>query len=364
MKIFRVDSIYPLIYFGRKRDKIDPTGMSLDQYTNWIHSLKMYPGDGYFKGYQRIGHECTEHWTGDILFTEKAYSNLGITGRFNVRKHQLTHRKSRQHRHELNVLRQRILDFHPDLIISHEHSKVPSEFYDEFKCLKISRISSPIPNYWNPRFFDGIITDIPSYVNFLQAHKIPTLTIKNPISELLEKKQIEWEQKEGVSFVGTLGHINFANRTKLYEHLATSFPSYFKWYGQIHGDLSDNLKALHQGITGGNDLYDIYANSAIVVNDYIDIQPKLGVNQRIYEAMATGALLITRESKQLRENIPEDLYITYNSTPQMLDQVDYYLNHKEERLRIAKNARQFILEDNTFQKACSSICEFANSLQD
>ena len=362
MKIFRIDSIYPPIYFGRKREVINTSQLSLLEYTEWIHSLKMYPGDGYNKGYHNLGHECIDHWTGDIHFTKKVYNSFSPRDKIKTRKYQLKNWKSRQCRHDLNVLRQRIINFHPDVIISHEHSKVPSEFYAEFNCTKISRISSPIPNYWNPRYFNGVITDIPSYINFIEAHKIPTLTIPNPISEITKDIEIDFKSKKGIRFIGTLGNINFSQRTVLYEKLAANFPGEFKWYGQIHGDISQELLALHQGITGGKELYEIYGKCAIVVNDYIDIQPKIGVNQRIYEAMASGALLITRDSEQLRKNVPSDFYKTYTTTEEMLKLVEHYLQHSEQREHIARKAQKFILEDNTFKKACSSICDFANSL--
>ena len=311
------------------------------------------------RGYSELGAECIDHWPQDIHFTKAVYQSMPLAVKLMIRRTTFN-AKSRTKTFALEVLKARIQQYQPDVIICHEHSKVPSEFFNQFTCIKINRISSPIPNYWNPKYFDGVITDIPSYVNFLEANNTPTLTITNPFGGMISSipKSIKRENK--ICFIGSAGGHQYKERTAMLEEVAAHFPSKFSWYGQSFSEVSEALQNAHSGPLTGMEMYEQYFKTTIVVNDYISVANGAGVNQRIYESLGCGCHLFTRESEVLSKNIPKHLYSTFNNTQQLLQQLEEALG---KNLKTNTAAIDYINQNHHFNKACEQIISFAQSLR-
>ena len=85
------------------------------------------------------------------------------------------------------------------------------------------------------------------------------------------------------------------------------------------------------------EMVEVYKRSKIVVNISRDDYPQ-DLNLRCLEAMAAGALLITKLPTELsRVGFQEgEHFIGYTNEQELLDLVRYYLNHDLERRRIAE----------------------------
>lgn len=100
----------------------------------------------------------------------------------------------------------------------------------------------------------------------------------------------------------------------------------------------------------------IYASSKIVVNACVNCD----VNMRVFEAMASGALLITDNADGL-----EDLFrngehlIIYRSDTALPNLIDYYLKHPEERERIARQGQELVLREHTYAHRTEEILRLA-----
>ena len=97
-----------------------------------------------------------------------------------------------------------------------------------------------------------------------------------------------------------------------------------------------------QGVTSGLDMLQIYKDTKVVVNDYGDIADGEGVNQRIYEVMGVGSLLLTRESDTLKRNFPENTFATFRSDEECKEKIKYFLSNDTEREEIAKRGQEYI----------------------
>lgn len=89
-----------------------------------------------------------------------------------------------------------------------------------------------------------------------------------------------------------------------------------------------------------------YSESKIVFNHSIDEE----ANMRVFEATLTGSMLLTSYSKEV-----EDLgykngehLVFYHGKEHMAERALYYLEHNEERERIAEAGRQFTLNNHTY----------------
>lgn len=65
---------------------------------------------------------------------------------------------------------------------------------------------------------------------------------------------------------------------------------------------------------------------------------KSGLPQRIFDIMAAGGFVLSNYQAEIPEYfIPGEDIVLYESIPDLLDKIGYYLSHEEERLQIAQN---------------------------
>lgn len=88
----------------------------------------------------------------------------------------------------------------------------------------------------------------------------------------------------------------------------------------------------------------IYANSKININ-ITSKTIETGIPQRIFDIMGCGGFCLTNYQSEIAEHFEDgkELVVYYN-LPDLLAKVDYYLEHEEERRRIAETGRKKVLE--------------------
>jgi hypothetical protein len=99
----------------------------------------------------------------------------------------------------------------------------------------------------------------------------------------------------------------------------------------------------------------IYSESKIVINS-----PANGdLNMRVFEAMASGALLVT----EAIGNGQKDLFkngvhlVEYRTEKELFEKVDYYLTHDYERERIARAGQELVLSKHTYKHRVDFILD-------
>ena len=103
-------------------------------------------------------------------------------------------------------------------------------------------------------------------------------------------------------------------------------------------------------IGSGRDLARIYGEAKICVN--VHAQKGAGISARVFEATASGALLITDERPALRELFvtegPEAEIVTFARPAELAEKIRYYLLHEEERRAIAGRGAARCRRDHTY----------------
>ncbi|MFA5032179.1 MAG: glycosyltransferase [bacterium] len=101
----------------------------------------------------------------------------------------------------------------------------------------------------------------------------------------------------------------------------------------------------------------VYNGSEINLN-ITSFQMPEGCNQRVFDVPAAGGFLITDERKTLIDLfIPKEEVITFKDKEELKELVNFYLQHSTERKKIAKKARQRVLQEHTYVHRASSIIE-------
>ena len=137
-----------------------------------------------------------------------------------------------------------------------------------------------------------------------------------------------------LGWVGGFGYAQYATRRRVVETLAARFKmnEFERRYSK-------------------EETVEIYKQSRIVVNvSREDFPPE--ANMRCYEAMAGGALLITRIPTELTEwgFCEGEHFVGWRNEGEIPDLVDHYLRHEQIRAEIARRGQELTLRDFTYQK--------------
>ncbi len=92
-----------------------------------------------------------------------------------------------------------------------------------------------------------------------------------------------------------------------------------------------------------SELPSVYAGSQINVN-ILHSQCRSGLNPRVYDVLACGGFLLTSENPGISDEFVDGEHlVTFRTPDELRDQVRYYLDHPEERQRIAEAGRRRVL---------------------
>lgn len=366
MKLIKFDTLYPSSYLDIKiKDSLsDIKKMNFIQMNEWLIKLRMNFSDFYTYNLRQLGWDAKDifilsnhyylkksgyYYFGYYFFILQfiyKISNLLLPGKFIL----------------MEKLLKKIIEVeNPNIIFIREQSGINSLFWDQFrdKMLVVSRMECGIPKYWSPACFDFIFTNIKTYRDFFNSNKIPNSNNfsgfdKRLLSEVrLEKKIYD------VVFVGGLGYPTFKEKTDFFETLIKSSDGKFdfKWWGYKEGEDFDStypvLAKHYQGIIAGLGMFNIYAQSKIVLNDYGIAAGGQGMNQRIYEVMGVGTFLLTRDSQMFNEW--KGMVCTFTSVEDCQEKILYYLLNEEEREVIAKRGQNFVLENFNYAKIMETL---------
>ena len=105
----------------------------------------------------------------------------------------------------------------------------------------------------------------------------------------------------------------------------------------------------------GDDMMRVYNQSRIAVN----VPVPGGFNMRTFEAMAAGALLLTRAVGNGQEDFFRDgvHLVTYRDSDDLIDKVDYFLRNDAERREIAANGMREVLARHTYDHRAAQLLE-------
>lgn len=222
-----------------------------------------------------------------------------------------------------------ILKLHPDFILAIDDSShyILDINYHPKAIWIIDSHTSFVCDKVMAKSFDIIFVAQKEYVD--KFKKFNTYVYWLPLAADLDwhgKKDLE--KIYDIAFVGQLG---VGWRRKILLKLKKDYPNSFI--------SSADCKKIGE----------IYSQSKIVINYNVNND----INMRVFEAMASGTLLITN---QIKNNGFEELFennkhlVVYDGTYKDLkEKIDYYLKNDEEREKIAQEGYKLILEKHTYK---------------
>lgn len=111
------------------------------------------------------------------------------------------------------------------------------------------------------------------------------------------------------------------------------------------------------------ELHKYYSSCKILLNDHWDEMREMDFpSNRLFDALACGALIISDKIPSA-DSIFDGNVITYDGADDLNQKIDYYLNHEEERLKIANKGKEIVLKNHTFDNRVDFILSCLEDLK-
>lgn len=172
--------------------------------------------------------------------------------------------------------------------------------------------------------------------SFYMAHAV------EPLPDPLTNRANKYE----ISFIGTHNNETYPNREK-----------YLKEIGDLglniwgtDGWAASPLAHCFRGRSYGDQRFDIYGHSKIVIDINWDVMPAEGLSNRPFEVTGSGACffvdLVRADIKRCYEEGRE--FVSFRDEKDLREKVKYYLEHDEEREKIARAGYKKTVEKHTY----------------
>lgn len=163
---------------------------------------------------------------------------------------------------------------------------------------------------------------------------------------------VEIIKKFDVCFIGHVqetDNYNGIKRIDALDRLFKEFPNFY--YGSRHPAFPD--KNLFE------DAAKKFSQSKIVFN----ISIKDDINMRVFESLATGSMLLTNYIPTLGELFEDKKHLVmYKTLDEMVELAKYYLEHEQEREKIALEGQKECLEKHTYKHRIEKIMSFIENV--
>jgi hypothetical protein len=251
------------------------------------------------------------------------------------------------------ILFTQIRKFKPDIVYMHDLSVLNANDLKKIKTiikLLVGQIACPLPPNKKPLYeYDLIISSFPHYVKMFKVMGLNSEYLRWCIDADIPKIIGKKKKIYNVTYIGGLTH-HHSKGNKLLEALARQVKVDFWGYGENALRPTSPIRKNFHGQAWGKKMYEIFAQSKIVVNRHINVAKNYANNMRMFEATGMGALLITDEKKNIGEFFEvEKEVITYKSTSDLVKKVKYCIKYKDESENIARAGQKRTLKDHTYQ---------------
>jgi glycosyltransferase involved in cell wall biosynthesis len=370
-KLLKFDIIHPREYLEKKKSTWpDLENLSRSQYLQRLLALRSNYSDFYtYYLNQDPNWQAEEFFLLDNTYLNKTAQELFGSLYWPTKLRQGLSKKFRYdfHKWMRYVVDAYVQEFKPEVIFVRSHP-LPSQFWQKYRKNShlVARLSARLPQEWHPNDWDLIYTDQPTFKLFFELHGVKTILNDQGFDQRINAELVKREKQYETTFVGGLGTQNFLQRTEFFNQIAQNLP--FKWWGywwQYGGDgrqMSDfpALEKTYHGSTSGLEMYQIFRDSRVVVNDYVDTANGIGFNQRMFEVMGVGSFMLTRQAPNFGKVFPADIFVTYTDAKDCQDKAQYFLKNEKEREEIAANAQKFIAERYNYDRISA---EFQQDLE-
>lgn len=368
MKFFIIDTYYPafLSNFYRHNPQILPG--SYRENLNSLLGCYFGTSDFYSHNLEKLGHIARDVIANDAMLQSKwAEENAVKITRSEwldkIKSYPLIRKIIGRPKWIVDIVLSQIEQFRPDVVYLQDLTVLNPETLVEIKhlCKLIAgQIASPIPAHKFLKYYDLILTSFPHFVKKFRDRGINSEYFRIGFEPRMLDIIGKTEKKYEVSFIGSFS-LNHRKGIKVLEHIVDKIPLKIWGYGlQFLSPLSP-IRRSYMGEAWGREMYQILAQSKIVINRHIDTAENFANNMRLYETTGMGAMLMTDEKDNIGDLFTAGKEIeTYKNAADLIEKVKYYLAHDNERKKIALAGQIRTLTDHNYLNRMKELVTIIN----
>lgn len=341
MRILIVDTCYPAFLEHHYRSNPGLEGQSYDTQWRALMDTLFGTADAYSHFLGTLGHEAHE-----IVVNARPLQAAW------AREHGLDRRRlwPRRRLHDW-VLRAQVADFEPDVLYVQNLSVLDAELLRELGRgrLVVGQIASEAPPERQLRAFDLILTSFPHFVDRFRAAGLASEYFRIGFDDRVRERLGEVETRYATVFVGALGRAQHARGNDLLGRAAARVPVDVWGYALDGTGPESPLLRRYHGEAWGLEMFRVLAQARIALNRHIDVAEDNANNMRLYEATGVGSLLLTDAKQNLGElfDVGREV-VAYRDENELVEAIEYYLAHEDERAAIAAAGQERTLREHTY----------------
>jgi hypothetical protein len=263
------------------------------------------------------------------------------------------------------VLAAQIQHYRPDVLLNQALSSTSLRFLREVKpfvrLLVGQHAATRLPEAEDFSAYDLVISSFPPTVDYFRRQGIPAELHRLAFEPQVLSHLEAGERRFDLTFSGSFYSVH-SSRVALLKTLRARFPQMQVWGPASHYLAAGSpLRSCYAGEAWGREMYQVLRDSKLTLNHHGDVLPYAN-NLRLFEATGVGTLLITDWKANLREMFePGREVVAYRTTEECLELIAYYLEHAEERERIARAGQQRTLREHTYYHRMQELADIVRT---
>jgi len=344
MRVLIVDTCYPAFLTSHYRANPGLEQRSYDEQWRALMDTFFGTADSYSHYLGQLGHEAHEV----VVNAEPLQS---AWSREHGRSGALFRRLRRRANPDLVV--QQAEWFEPDVVYVQHIGFLPPQTMAALKArsrLMVGQIASEAPGVEHFRHLDLVLTSFPHFVSRFRSEGVASEYFRIGFDPRVLDRIGGPDPPHDVVFVGALGRRQHARGNEMLERAAERVPIDFWGYNVGDRQPTSPLVRRNHGEAWGLDILQVLASARIAVNRHIDVAEDNANNMRLYEATGVGSLLLTDAKQNLGDlfDVGREL-IVYRGEDELVEAVEHYLAHEDERTAIAAAGQRRTLRDHTYE---------------
>jgi spore maturation protein CgeB len=212
------------------------------------------------------------------------------------------------------------------------------------------QIASDAPPPERLQRYDLLVTSFPHFVERFRALGVAAEYLPLAFDErILDRLHGAEPERYGAVFVGALNRTQHARGNALLERAARRTRIAFWGYNAAGWPPDSPLLTGYRGEAWGIGMYRVLRGATIALNRHIDVAEGFANNMRLYEATGVGTMLLTEEGANLTDLFEPGREVeTYANEDDLVEKVEHYLAHDDERRSIALAGQRRTLRAHSY----------------
>ncbi len=250
------------------------------------------------------------------------------------------------------ILAAQIEHYQPDVILNHDIAGISTRFLKEMKpfyrLLVGQHAAMPLNESVDYSCYGLAVSSLPFTADFFRSKGVQAEVYGLGFEPAVLEQVWSAGRDIPITFIGNLYEVH-AGRIKWLERICSDFEQTKVWAPSIDSVARNSpIRGCYQGTLWGREMYEVMQRSKITLNHHDDITPYAN-NMRLYEATGIGTLLITDWKQNLHEIFELGTeVVSYRDADECAAEIDHYLKHEEERLKIARAGQERTLKEHTY----------------